>query len=197
MKKIVPVDAILIPDAAKRVFQGQIFDVYQWPQQLFDGHTATFEMLKRPDTALGIGIVDGKILVINNIQPHRGDKLSLPGGRADKPGQTILEAVQREVREETGYQFAHWKLIDVSQPQRKIEWFVHLFIAWDATGTSEPKPDAGEQIKVQLLSLEQVKQLGRNRIGFMGESAHIFEHLHSLDDLVNLPEFTGQQINAG
>ena len=38
-----------IPINAKKVFQGIIFDVYQWEQKLFDGTVATFEKLKRPD----------------------------------------------------------------------------------------------------------------------------------------------------
>ena len=43
MKKLIPPDAVLVPDGATRVFQGEIFGVYQWPQQLFDGSTDTFE----------------------------------------------------------------------------------------------------------------------------------------------------------
>jgi len=33
MKKTIPADAVLVPDDAKRVFNGMIFDVYQWPQK--------------------------------------------------------------------------------------------------------------------------------------------------------------------
>ncbi len=52
MNKTVPDDAILIPDSAKRMFEGIIFDVYQWKQTQFDGTTRDFEMLKRPDTVV-------------------------------------------------------------------------------------------------------------------------------------------------
>lgn len=38
-----------IPPNAQRVFSGKIFDVYQWPQPLFDGSIATFEVAKRLD----------------------------------------------------------------------------------------------------------------------------------------------------
>ena len=32
-----------IPENAKKVFTGQVFDVYQWEQEMFDGSKATFE----------------------------------------------------------------------------------------------------------------------------------------------------------
>src|ERR1700733_8127048 len=100
MKKIIPPSAVLIPDQAKRVFKGEIFDVYQWPQTMFDGTAATFEMLKRPDTVQAIAVVDDKILVLNDEQPHRGARLTFPGGRADKSNESTDAAIKREVHEE-------------------------------------------------------------------------------------------------
>jgi hypothetical protein len=29
------------PASAKKVFEGVLYDVYQWPQKLYDGSTAT------------------------------------------------------------------------------------------------------------------------------------------------------------
>ena len=68
MKKVIPSDAVLVPNQAERVFKGMIFDVYQWPQKFFDGTEGTFEMLKRPDTVSVICVVDDKILVIDDEQ---------------------------------------------------------------------------------------------------------------------------------
>src|SRR5664279_401756 len=119
MKKLIPEDSVLVPDQAERVFQGKIFDVYQWPQKLFDGSEYTFEMLKRVDTVSVICVVDGKLLVIDDEQPHLGSRQSFPGGRVDNEDETIEAAAQREILEETGYSFKHWRLIKVSQPYRK------------------------------------------------------------------------------
>src|SRR5580700_6982763 len=58
MKKVIPATSVLIPDEARAIFHGQIFDAYQWSQALFDGSNHTFEMLKRPDTVVAICIVD-------------------------------------------------------------------------------------------------------------------------------------------
>ena len=64
MQKVIPETAVLVPSQAEKVFTGQIFDVYQWQQTLFDNSQAMFEMLKRPDTVFTICIVDGRIVII-------------------------------------------------------------------------------------------------------------------------------------
>lgn len=38
-----------IPENAKLVFKGKIFDTYQWEQEMYDGSRVTFEKIKRPD----------------------------------------------------------------------------------------------------------------------------------------------------
>ncbi len=81
MKKVIRTNASLIPETAERVFEGQVFDVYQWPQKMFDGSTATFEMAKRCETVTVIGVAQNKILVINDEQPHKGLQINFPGGR--------------------------------------------------------------------------------------------------------------------
>ena len=65
MRTIVPENINGIPADAKRVFEGVIFDVYQWQQKMFDGSTETFEVLKRPDSVEVIAIKDGKMVVIH------------------------------------------------------------------------------------------------------------------------------------
>src|SRR6185369_15622192 len=122
MKKVVPERASLIPDNATKAFAGQIFDVYQWPQELFDGTKATFEMLKRPDTVQILAIKDGKVVLVHDEQPGRPVQLHFPGGRVDPEDASWLEAAQRELREETGLSFKNWKMITVKQPIIKIEW---------------------------------------------------------------------------
>jgi ADP-ribose pyrophosphatase len=194
MKKLIPKDAVLVPDQAQRVFQGMIFDVYQWPQQLFDDSSHTFEMLKRPDTVTAICVVGDKILVIDDEQPHLGSRQSFPGGRVDETDADISAAVQREINEETGYCFENWRLIKVSQPYRKMEWFVYVWLAWGVAGQEKPNLDPGEKISVQALSFDQVKTLVMKQIGYLGESSDLFGPIDNLEALLALPEFTGQTV---
>lgn len=194
MKKTIPHDAVLIPDSARRVFEGEIFDVYQWQQAMFDGSEHTFEMLKRADTVTAICALDQKLLVINDIQPHLGGRVSFPGGRVDPTDLSIADAAAREVKEETGYVFNRWRLVKVWQPYRKMEWFVHVLLGWDLAEQVEPKPDPGEKIELSTIGFEELKRLVVERTGYLGESADLFEAATSLDELLALPEYGGQTV---
>jgi ADP-ribose pyrophosphatase len=195
MKKVIPEDAVLIPDNATKAFQGMIFDVYQWPQQLFDGSEHTFEMLKRPDTVVVIAVTGDKVLVLDDEQPHFGSRQSFPGGRVDADDESIQAAAEREVREETGYGFKNWRLIRVMQPHLKIEWFVYLWLAWDVADQQSPHLDAGEKITVHELSFNELKEKVLNKNSYLGESLALMEKIESLDQLLQLPEFTGRTVD--
>jgi len=193
MKKVVPHDAILIPDLAERKFEGIIFDTYQWSQELFDGTTVTFEMLRRPDTVSVMCIVDGKILVLKDEQPHSGIRVNFPGGRVDLSDEDIETAAKREVHEETGYSFNKWKLLNVYQPQSKNEWFIHLYLAWDVVSVEVPHTDAGEKIDVEKYSFEEVKNLANDNPNVANEMQPILR-VNSVEDLKNAPAFIGKEV---
>lgn len=195
MKKIVPQDAILIPGTAEEVFKGQIFSTYQWPQTMFDGSVTTFEMLKRPDT-VEVLVVDGdNVLVIEDEQPTRGVRLTIPGGRVD-PGETWDEAIKRELQEEAGLQCASWKLIDVAQPQTKIEWFTATYIAYDVTVRAEPKPGPGERIKAIWRPYADLRQDVLDGLySKLDYLASIFRTAPTTDALRSLPSFVGKEVD--
>lgn len=195
MKKIIPDDAVLVPDSAELKFQGKIFGVYQWQQRLYDGSEQTFEMLKRTDTVNAICILaDGKILVLDDEQPHLGSKKSFPGGRVD-PGEDIDSAIRREVLEETGYTFNNWKLIKVSQPHRKIEWFVYTYIASTVENRQDVSLDPGEKITLEAVSFDGLKGLVMSDSGYLGESRKIFEAAENLEDLMNFSQCKGTEVD--
>lgn len=194
MKKIVPVDAHLVPPTAKKVFSGIIFDTYQWPQVMFDGTTETFEMLRRADTASVFPVKDNKLVVLKQLQPSwPAPKYSFPGGRVDTEDESMLSAIQRETQEETGLTFKNWRLIKVSQRDEKIEWFHYAFLATEPLTETNVKHDAGEQIEVIYMSFDEVKEHAKTEIR-MGQS--IIGKLNSLEELTNLPEFVGQEIDV-
>lgn len=188
MRTIIPNNAKLIPEKAKRVFKGQIFDVYQWQQEMFDGSFETFEMLKRPDTIKVMAIKGDKIVVTEEEQPNHSSFLDLPGGRHDVETETELDAAKRELIEETGMKFKSWKLIKVEQPHSKIDWFVYLFLATDFENQQEQKLDAGEKIVIKLLDLGEVKGLLENsKARYLPKE--LLESCERIENLANLPEY--------
>lgn len=195
MQKRIPENSILIPDAATQVFAGEIFDVFQWPQQMYDGSLATFEMLRRADTTSTICVVDDALIILDEEQPNRGPRCNFPGGRIDPEDASVLSAAQREVREETGYSFRNWRLVEVRQPYAKIEWFVHLFVAWDVMGYEEPVGEPGEKIAQRLVSFDELRQMVMTRVGHLGESQDLFESIASIEELIVLPKFVGKEVN--
>ncbi len=148
-----------LPPQAKKVFQGVIFDVYQWEQKLFDGSTAIFEKLKRPDSCVIIAVTaEGKIIITHEEQPGRKPFQSLPGGRIEA-GEDIVFAAQRELLEETGYCSEDWELLNAAQFTSKIDWAVFTLVARNCQKVAEPNPEAGEKIGIEEVSFDSLVSL--------------------------------------
>ncbi|MFZ2593660.1 MAG: NUDIX hydrolase [Minisyncoccia bacterium] len=144
----------VIPADATKVFEGVLFDVYQWQQQRFDGTYATFERLARPDTVQVLAVTeDGNIVLLNEEQPDRNPYLSLPGGRMEA-GEDPREACLRELKEETGYVPQTCVLWSTVRPVSKMDWNVYTYIAKGCVKKSGQNLDAGEKISIREISPE-------------------------------------------
>lgn len=144
-----------LPKNAQRVFQGALFDVYQWNQEMFDGSREVFERVMRPDTAMVIPVVGEKILIIEQRQPDQAASvIGLPGGRVGR-GEDPLRAAQRELLEETGYVSDDWVLWNECRPVAKMEWTVYTYIARGSTKRQEPHLDPGEKISPRFISFDE------------------------------------------
>ena len=145
-----------IPENAKRVFRGILFDVYQWEQEMFDGTRAIFEKLKRPDTVVVFPVLpDGKIILTKQEQPGKKPFIGATGGRVDE-GEDILTAAKRELLEESGYEAEELILWDAQQPTSKIEWAVYTFVAKGLKKVADLHLDAGEKIELLTVDLDKL-----------------------------------------
>jgi len=145
-----------IPDNAIKVFEGVIFDVYQWPEEMFDGTHTTYEAIKKRDAVVVIAVSDGTIVLNHEEQPRLGKFIGLPSGKCEL-GFTPLENAKRELLEETGMESSEWQEWFTSDPlgHQKIDWNNYFYIAKNCKKVTEQKLDPGEKITTQLISFEE------------------------------------------
>lgn len=159
MKKDRPHRKSTIPENAKLVFEGKIFDTYQWEQELYDGTQQTFERVSRNDTAVIYPVLsDGTILLIRDWQPQRDVVITAPSGRLEI-GERPEEAILRELLEETGYQPKKLEPFYTIQPYEKIDWVVNVFIGKNCTKIKEPVIQAGEKIELNPVTFDELINL--------------------------------------
>ncbi len=145
-----------MPKDVKRVFEGVIFDVYHWPQVMYDGSVATFECLKRPDTTTIFPVLpDGRILLSKQLQPDRVRPFVHAFGGQIEDGEDVMDAAARELREESGYAAKKWTLWKAYQPYSKIDWALYVFIAHGAEKVAGQDLDPGEKIDVFAVTFDE------------------------------------------
>lgn len=154
-----PISKQPIPDTAKKVFKGKLFDVYQWDQELFDGSITIFEKVKTQDIAIIIPVTkEGKIMTCIQEQPGSTPFTGVFGGRIEE-GEDPLGAAKRELLEETGYssnEFIPW---DAVQLFTNFEFVTYIFIAKNCEKTTFPNLDKGERIRVKLVTFPEFIKL--------------------------------------
>jgi ADP-ribose pyrophosphatase len=144
-----------IPTHARRVFQGVLFDVYQWEQPLFDGSTATFEAVRRLPSIQVLAVTpDDRIVLLREEQPYVGRFVAVPGGRVER-GLTPEETALRELREEIGMEPEALVLWHMERFGSTVEWTGYDFIARRCRRVGEPQQEPGERIEPYLVSFEE------------------------------------------
>ena len=89
--------------------------------------------------------------------------LEIPGGTMDAEDGGPLEAIRRELLEETGYTSDHFIQVGKVPPNPANQTnFIYYFLALDARKVAEQHLDATEEIEVVLKPLEEVIHMARN-----------------------------------
>ena len=149
-------------ETATKVYQGEVYSVWQWSQKLYDDTHATFEGVKRHDYAYVIGIDDDKkIIMVKDVQPHRHPVIT-PAGGGVEPGESPSDAAAREFWEETGWQATNLIKWHDYRPAARVDMTVHAFVSRILTKKGKPNPDAGEKIEVLKYDFDDFLQLGHD-----------------------------------
>ncbi len=146
------------PSNATKAWQGLIHAAWEWPQEMFDGTTQTFECITRQDTTTVIAFSDdGTIVLTKQEQPGRPAFIDVPGGRVDD-GEDHLTACRREFQEETGYTAADedWMQWSLRAHRGGVRFEQTIFVARHAKKTHEAHADAGERIEVMHVAWDEL-----------------------------------------
>ncbi len=112
-----------------------------------------FVVLDGPDwvNVIALTAADELVLVRQYRHGTRSETLEIPGGGVEPHDPSPLIAGQRELREETGYVSEDWSLLGVVEPNPAIQSnSCYTFLARNAVREGDPKPDAGEDLHVEL-----------------------------------------------
>ena len=120
-----------------------------------------FYVQEYPDWASAFALTkDNKVVMINQYR-HGIEKITteVPGGVVDE-GEEPAAAIQRELLEETGYQFESIEFLGrVCANPSTGDNYMHMFLAKGGEKVAEQKLDHSEDVAVVIYSMDEVKQL--------------------------------------
>lgn len=129
---------------SSRVFDGHLLKVDNVDIELPNGNTTTHEVIRHPGAVCVAALnADGQILIVRQYRTAlERMTIEVPAGKID-PGEDPIDAVQRELAEETGYAAGQIKhLASIAVAVGYSDEIIHLYLATDLTpGNAHPDED--------------------------------------------------------
>lgn len=101
---------------------------------------------------------DGKCVMVEQYRFGIGGLTIEPVAGMISPGEESLAAAKRELLEETGYGGGEWRYLGAVQPNPATQNnLCHHWLARDVDVVQLPEPDAGEAIRVHLMTPAELR----------------------------------------
>ncbi len=145
--------------ASRRVYEGRVITLRVDSVTLPGGRSALREVVEHAPVVVIVPLDgQGNVLLVRQYRlPARRSLLELPAGGID-PGESVEEAAQRELREETGQRAERLELLcGFFASPGYCDEYMHLFLATDLH-SSPLAADTDEQIQVVRLPLTEALQ---------------------------------------
>lgn len=129
---------------------------------------------------------DGKIVMVRQYRHALGETcIEIPGGCVDDTDKSLEEAVAREIMEETGYLFSSYEYLGKISPNPSTNSnLLHMYLARGGKKVAEQQLDGNEEIEVELLTIDELKELIReNKIV---QSMHVTCIMYALERMGEL-----------
>tara|TARA_Y100001968_G_scaffold332308_1_gene389966 strand:+ start:1803 stop:2363 length:561 start_codon:yes stop_codon:yes gene_type:complete len=125
------------------------------------GIKADFGIIRHPGASIAVPITnDGRIVVLRQYRFAISRRiLEFPAGTLEK-NEEPLTSMQRELKEESGYEASKWDNLGVMTPcPGYSDEVIHIFLARDLKKLqTKPPGDADEDIEVLLMTKDELNQ---------------------------------------
>lgn len=152
-----------------------------------DGHIVEqYFVVELPLTVCAVALTaEGEVLMVKQYRhPIEEVLLEIPGGFVDK-GETAEQAISRELKEETGYEFSSFTYVGkIAANPGVLNNFTYFYLAKGGKKTSGQQLDENEEVEIEKISLAELKRLFlENKIMQATHNNCIFYALKELGEL--------------
>ncbi len=123
-----------IRTGSEEIFDGLILHVQRDTVALPNGNSAVREVIRHIGAVCVIPVLENGDVIIERQYRYPLDRiiLEIPAGKLDAPDEDRLSAIQRELREETGYTAGSWTVLGDFHPAPAYsDEFITMYMARD------------------------------------------------------------------
>jgi ADP-ribose pyrophosphatase len=147
--------------STREIYKNKWMRLREDAAELPNGKTTIYGVIESGECVGVLPFIDDQHVVL--VRQYRyvfgeGNRWEMPTGGVE-PGETLLEAAQRELREEIGYNAAQLEQINTYYTSKSIMYEIaHLYIGRDLTQI-QATPDETEFLEIEAFPFDRVLQM--------------------------------------